>query len=135
MVKSDFHDPLDAESVDVSHGEVLDAELLHDEAVFKKKKQFTVFACWNMKFTAAARSTSCDSDNSLLPGVDIPQSNVHQVPGGQDWLHPGEPWDIWHLWRKDRVNVWLGEPSQCIYIQENTSAFCATPENLHEGCC
>lgn len=33
MVKSDFHDPLDAESVDVSHGEVLDAQLLHDDAV------------------------------------------------------------------------------------------------------
>lgn len=41
----------------------------------------------------------------LLSGVDIPQSDVHQVPRGQERLHPGEPWDIWHLWWKDRDNV------------------------------
>lgn len=99
MVKSDFHDPLDAESVDVSHGEVLDAQILHDEAVIK-----TVHGVCMLEHDVHISGTSFDK-YSLLPGVDIPQSNVHQVPGGQDWLHPGEPWDIWHLWRKDRVNV------------------------------
>lgn len=32
MVKSDLHDPLDAESVDVPHGEVLDAQLFQEVA-------------------------------------------------------------------------------------------------------
>lgn len=36
MVKADFHDPLDAESVDIPHGEVLDIQVLQDLAVINK---------------------------------------------------------------------------------------------------
>lgn len=38
MVKGDFHNPLDAKSVDISHGEVLDAQILQDVAAIKKIK-------------------------------------------------------------------------------------------------
>ena len=39
-----------------------------------------------------------DSMCLLLSGVNVPQSDVHQVPRGEEWLRPGEPWDSWHLW-------------------------------------
>lgn len=38
-----------------------------------------------------------DGVSSQLARVNIPQPDVHQVPGGEERLHPGEPWDIWHL--------------------------------------
>lgn len=38
MVKSDFHDPLDAQPVDISHGEILDTEALEELAAMYKIK-------------------------------------------------------------------------------------------------
>lgn len=34
----------------------------------------------------------------LLAGINVPQSDVDQVPGGQNRFGPGEPWDIYDLW-------------------------------------
>lgn len=54
--------------------------------------------------------------HSLLSGVNVPQADVDQVPGRQDWLDPGQSWNDWHLWQKNRLvqnhrslNVFIGE--------------------------
>lgn len=54
MVKSDFHDPLNAQSVNIPHGEVLDTQVLQDVAVLNKIKNIrNHFQCWKIKFTSA----------------------------------------------------------------------------------
>lgn len=35
--------------------------------------------------------------NLLLSRINVPQSNVDQVRGGQNGFGPGEPWDIYDL--------------------------------------
>lgn len=48
MVKSHFHDPLDAEPVNVPHGEVLDAQVLQNVTGMTAKHSFSR-KCWNIK--------------------------------------------------------------------------------------
>lgn len=48
MVKSHFHDPLDAESVNVPHGEVLDAQVLQNVTEMTVKHLFSSKS-WNIK--------------------------------------------------------------------------------------
>lgn len=45
MVKSDLHDPLDAKSVNIPHGEVLDAQVLQDLAAMHNNKISFVSVC------------------------------------------------------------------------------------------
>lgn len=46
MVKSDFHDPLDAKSVNIPHGEVLDPQVLQDAAVTNKLHKHKEVFSW-----------------------------------------------------------------------------------------
>lgn len=88
MVQSDLHDPLDAQPVDVPHAEVLDAEVLQNQAA----AQIRLFLCGS-----GTENLDQEMMDSLLSGVDVPQSHVHQVPRGQEGLGPREPGNLRHL--------------------------------------
>lgn len=54
MVKSHFHDPLDAEPVNVPHGEVLNAQVLQNVTGMTVKHSFS-HECWNIKVATEAQ--------------------------------------------------------------------------------
>lgn len=53
MVKSHLHDPLDAEPVNVPHGEVLDPQVLQDVAGMVKKHSEYSFCSKGLKIKGA----------------------------------------------------------------------------------
>lgn len=71
MVQGDLHDSCDAESVNVPHAEVLDAQALQE------------VAAGNDQMSPNKQKVSLkhlDGRSSLLSRVHVPQSDVHQVP-------------------------------------------------------
>lgn len=80
MIESYFHDPLDAYSVDVPHGEVLDAQVLQDLATRTKEQKTSrtilkVCTCWKPATCSKGFIKNCIY--LLLSRVDIPQSDIY----------------------------------------------------------
>lgn len=57
MVKSHFHDPLNAKSVNVPHGEVLDAQVLQNVTGMTVKHSFSDKS-WNIRGPTEAQCLS-----------------------------------------------------------------------------
>lgn len=98
MVKSDFHDSLDAKSVDVPHAEVLDAQRLQEVAAGQVTQMILKADMLEPSSSAASlKSFGQISRYSLLSGVHISQSDIDQVPWRQERFSPRKARYIWHL--------------------------------------
>ena len=82
------------------------------------KTFFSTVLTWIINVISAS-----DSMYLLLSGVNIPQSDVHEVPRGEERLHPGEPWDVWHLWWTEGDN--FGSPEVEMRLKMSNSVFFA----------
>lgn len=94
MVKSGFHDSPDAQSVDIPHGEIVDTQAFQ---VVATKKTFQGLLSAHSRQDAEKKMRI--HLHSLFSGVNVSQADVDQIPRRQDRFHPGESWNIRHLWQ------------------------------------